>query len=164
LRLKALPLAITVALGVGIPFLAGAGAVLTSRVLHLRQPTVPTLRWLYIQHGVQFALALIAIAIVRRFVTADFGLHAPRDKSYFGAAIAWGAIFGIVATLAGHAPQLVACTLPALGYKLTAANVTGWLFFEGIYVGPTEEIPFRALLVTYLAAAMPRRRALGASR
>jgi len=37
----------------------------------------------------------------------------------------------------------------------------GWLFFEGVYVGPTEEIPFRALLVTYLAATMPGRLRIG---
>ena len=37
----------------------------------------------------------------------------------------------------------------------------GWLFFEGVYVGPTEEVPFRALLVTYLAATMPGRLRLG---
>jgi hypothetical protein len=46
---------------------------------------------------------------------------------------------------------------PQLDYRLSTANVVGWLGFEGIYVGPTEEIPFRALLVTYLAATMPGR-------
>ncbi len=36
-----------------------------------------------------------------------------------------------------------------------------WLFFESVYVGPTEEVPFRALLVTYLAAAMPGKLRVG---
>jgi hypothetical protein len=31
-------------------------------------------------------------------------------------------------------------------------NIWAWLFFEGVYVGLTEEIPFRGLLVTYLTA------------
>ena len=60
-------------------------------------------------------------------------------------------------TLVDYAPQLLARTTPALGYPLTTPQVLGWLFFEGVYVGPTEEIPFRALLVTFLAATMPGR-------
>jgi len=44
---------------------------------------------------------------------------------------------------------------------LSPTNVFGWLFFEGVYVGPTEEIPFRALLVTYLAATMPGKLRIG---
>jgi membrane protease YdiL (CAAX protease family) len=37
----------------------------------------------------------------------------------------------------------------------------GWIFFERIYAGPTEEIPFRALLVTYLATSMPGKLQIG---
>jgi hypothetical protein len=40
------------------------------------------------------------------------------------------------------------------GFPLTPHNIWGWIFFEGVYVGPTEEIPFRALLVTYYAFAL----------
>jgi membrane protease YdiL (CAAX protease family) len=42
-----------------------------------------------------------------------------------------------------------------LGFPMTRTNVVGWLGFEGVYVGPTEEILFRSLLVGYLIAAMP---------
>jgi uncharacterized protein len=52
-------------------------------------------------------------------------------------------------------------TAPAFDYPLTTPHVAGWLIFEGIYVGPTEEIRFRALLVTYLAATMPGRLRVG---
>src|SRR5260221_2783761 len=64
-------------------------------------------------------------------------------------------------TLVDYAPQIIAHTVPKLDYPLDAKNVGGWLFFEGVYVGPTEEIPFRALMVTYLATAMPGRLAIG---
>ena len=92
---------------------------------------------------------------------ADYGLHAPRGKTYIGQAIAWGVFFGVLMTVVDYAPQLIAHTEPMLGYPLTAANMGGWLFFEGVYVGPTEEIPFRSLLVTYLAATMPGKLKLG---
>jgi len=58
-------------------------------------------------------------------------------------------------TVVDYAPNIVAHTRPDLGSAITPGNIRGWLFFEGVYVGPTEEIPFRALMVTYLAATLP---------
>jgi uncharacterized protein len=156
-RRIALPLAATVGLAIGLPYLAAALAILGSRFLQTPSPHGPILPWLYAQHAIQLLLALIAIALLRRRVPADYGLHWPRGKTYLGEAILWGAVFGVLMTLVDYAPQLLAHTTPVLGYPLTTPHVLGWLFFEGVYVGPTEEIPFRALLVTFLAAAMPGR-------
>jgi hypothetical protein len=58
-------------------------------------------------------------------------------------------------TVVDYAPNILAHTAPKLGYPLTTGNVLGWLGFQGIYVGPTEEILYRSLLVTYLATTMP---------
>jgi uncharacterized protein len=163
LRLKIWPLLIVVLLGVGVPYLAAYLAVLSSRIWHTPSPPShgPLLPWLYMQHGLQLLLALLAIAVVRRFVPADYGLHWPRGKTYIGSALLWGALFGVLMTLIDYAPQLIAHSKPDPGFPLTRANVVGWLFFEGVYVGPTEEIPFRALLVTFLAATMPGRLRIG---
>jgi hypothetical protein len=160
-RLKLLPLLIVTALGVGVPYAAAYLAFFSSRLLHTPSPDGPTLPWLYMHHALQFLLALIAIAIVKRFVPADYGLHWPRGKTYIAPAILWGVAFGVIMTLVDYAPQLLTHTKPDPGFPLTSANVAGWLFFEGVYVGPTEEIPFRALLVTYLAATMPGKLRLG---
>jgi uncharacterized protein len=154
-RLKVVPLLVVAALGFGVPYLAAYLAIFASRVLHTPSPHGPTLPWLYMHHALQALIALIAIAIVKRFVPGDYGLHWPRGKTYIRPAILAGALFGIIMTLVDYAPQLIAHTKPDLGYALTPSNAFGWLFFEGVYVGPTEEIPFRALLVTYLAATMP---------
>jgi hypothetical protein len=160
-RLKLVPLVVMTALGFALPYIAAYAAFFSAKYFHTPSPTGPTLPWLYIHHAFQLGVALIAIVIVKRFVPADYGLHAPHGKTYIGAAIAWGVFFGIAMTLVDYAPELIAHTKPMLGYPLTAANVSGWLFFEGVYVGPTEEIPFRALLVTYLAATMPGKLRLG---
>jgi hypothetical protein len=157
LKLKLMPLLVTVGLGVGVPYLGAYLARLASRILGVASPHGPILHWLYLQHGFQCLLALIAIFIVRRFVPADYGLHWPRGKTYIGPAIAWGIFAGVLMTLIDYAPEIWAHRTPHLGYALTTPTVLGWLGFEGIYVGPTEEIPFRALLVTYLAATMPGR-------
>jgi uncharacterized protein len=161
LRLKPLPLLVTVALAFAIPYGAAALAFVSHRLLNTPGPGGPVLPWLYVHHAFQLFLALIAIAIMRRFIKADFGLHTPKGKTYMVPALVLGAAFGVLMTLVDYAPQLMAHSKPMLDYPLTSANVTGWLFFEGIYVGPTEEIPFRSLLVTYLAATMPGRLRLG---
>lgn len=161
LRLKLVPLLVVVALGMGVPYLAAYLAIFSSRVFHTPSPDGPTLPWLYMHHALQLLIALIAIAFLKRWVPADYGLHWPRGKSYIGPAVLWGALFGVLMTLVDYAPQLLTHTRPDPGYPLTSANVAGWLFFEGVYVGPTEEVPFRALLVTYLAATMPGRVRVG---
>jgi len=154
-RPKLVPIAVVFLLGFGLPYVAGYAAFFSSKLFHTPSPAGPTLPWLYAQHAFQLLVALVVIAILKRRVPADYGLHLPHGKTCVGAAILWGAIFGVVMTLVDYAPQLIAHVTPNPGYPLTRANVAGWLFFEGVYVGPTEEIPFRALLVTYLAAAMP---------
>ena len=163
-RLRPVPLAFVTALGFGLPYAAAFAAILSSKWFHTPSPAGPMLPWLYAQHGFQLLIALIAIAITRWRVPADYGLHLPRGKTCLGAAILWGAIFGVLMTLVDYAPQLIAHVKPDPGYPLTRANVAGWFFFEGAYVGPTEEIPFRALLVTYLAATMPGSLRIGSFR
>lgn len=161
-RLKIVPLLVAAALGYGVPYGAGWLAYLCSRFLHTPSPTGPLVQWLYMQHGFQLLLALAVIAVLKyRFVPADYGLHLPRGKTYVWAALFWGIFFGVLMTVVDYAPQLIAHTLPDLGYRPTRANVWGWTLFEGIYVGPTEEIPFRALIVTYLAATMPGKLRIG---
>jgi hypothetical protein len=158
---KLAPLVVTAALAVGVPYLAAYCASFANHSLHFYAPQGPVLAWLYVQHGFQLILALLAIAVLRRFVPADYGLHLPRGKTYYAPAIFWGLFFGVLMTVVDYAPELWSHTVPTVDYKLTRTNVFGWLFFEGVYVGPTEEIPFRALLVTYLAATMPARLRVG---
>jgi hypothetical protein len=61
----------------------------------------------------------------------------------------------------GLRARLIARHPMELGFPITAPNVIGWTFFEGVYVGPTEEILFRSLLVGYLMAVLPGRVRLG---
>ena len=138
-RLKLIPILVTAALGYGVPYLAGFCAFLSSKTFHTPSPHGPTLPWLYMQHGLQLLLALIVIAVLKfRLVPADYGLHWPRGKTYIWPAILWGGFFGVLMTVVDYAPQLMAHTRPNPGFPLTPANIWGWLFFEGAYVGPTE--------------------------
>lgn len=161
-RLRPIPILVTAVLGFAMPYVAAIGAFYSSKIFHTPSPSGPTLPWLYMQHGFQLLVALIIIAVLKfRLLPADYGLHWPRGKTYIWPAILWGTFFGVLMTVVDYAPQLLTHTKPVLGFPLTPANIWGWSLFEGIYVGPTEEIPFRALLVTYLAVTMPGKLHIG---
>jgi len=149
-------------LGLGLPIVAAA----IEQSLHLRFPVLPgmdgpTLPWLYSQHFFQTLLALIAIFAIKRVMPFDAGLRWPPAKTYIWPAVLWGAFFGVLMTVVDYAPDLLARRPMDLGFPITRENIIGWTFFEGVYVGPTEEILFRSLLVGYLLAAMPARLRLG---
>jgi hypothetical protein len=72
-------------------------------------------------------------------------------------AILWGLFFGALLTLLDFAPNIFAHTAPKLGFPLTTGSAIARLGYAGVFAGPTEEILFRSLLVTYLAATMPGR-------
>lgn len=160
-RFKILPILVVAILGFGLPWLAAESVDYARHFSHLVPAIADQRGWLFAQRSVQFVLALIAIGIAKLLVPADYGLHVPEDRSYAGWAVLWGLVFGILMTAIDHAPNLVAHAAPKLGYPLTAANVVGWLGLDGLYVGPTEEVLYRALLVTYLSAAMPGKVRLG---
>ena len=160
-RLKLIPLLVTAALGYGTP-VAGAylahGAI---RLLHLSITPGFNVGWLYLQHSGQLLVALAAIAALKyTVVPADYGLHLPRGKPTSGRRSV-GHLFRCADDGGGLHADIIAHIKPDPGFPLTSANIWGWLTFEGLYVGPTEEIPFRALLVTYLAATMPGKLRVG---
>jgi membrane protease YdiL (CAAX protease family) len=157
-KLRALPIIVTVLLGLGIPILSALLVEVIEHFVHL--PDRPNMPWqnLYYHHTIQLLLSLAAILFLKPFLRGDHGLHMPRGKSYVGAAIAWGVFFGLLMTVVDYAPQILSHKPPAdQPYPLTPLNIAGWLSFEGIFVGPSEEVLFRGLLVTYLMTAIPGR-------
>ena len=157
----ALAIVFVVVLGLGLPYVGAYAAQMLSRILPLPSMRGPTLPWLYSQHLFQTLAALIAIVLIKRVMPFDAGLRWPRAKTYLWPAIAWGVFFGVLMTVVDYAPDLIAHRPMDLGFPITTPNVVGWTFFEGIYVGPTEEILFRSLLVGYLMAAMPAQLRVG---
>lgn len=162
LRFRILPVAFVIVLGLGLPYL---GAIIAATLSHFwpvfPSPRGPALAWLYSNHLFQTLLALIAIFAIKRVFAFDAGLRWPPGKTYIGPAILWGALFGVLMTVVDYGPDLIARHPMDLGFPITRDNVIGWTFFEGVYVGPTEEILFRSLLVGYLIAAMPGKLRLG---
>lgn len=73
-RLKLLPILVTAALAVAVPYGGAYVAILCHRLLGTPSPRGALLPWLYMQHGFQLALALLVIAVLKRWLApADYG-------------------------------------------------------------------------------------------
>jgi hypothetical protein len=154
---KPAPLALAVVLAFGLPFLADHLALAVEGGWSSAVPKEDgrLLGFLYLQHGFQAALAVAAIFALARLTKADFGLRWP-DSSR-SVAVAAGVSFAVFAvfTCVAYLPNILAHAAPPAPHPLGARSLAGWSLFEGVYVGPTEEILFRSLLVGYLAAEFP---------
>jgi membrane protease YdiL (CAAX protease family) len=155
-RLRALPIAQTFFVGLGLLAISGLTLQLIEHFLHpVERPEMPWISYYY-GHIIQLAYALGTIYLLRRTYPGSYGLQWPEGKSYVGWAILWGVGFGLLMTLVDYWPQIFTQTAPKDNpYPLTAFNIAGWLSFEGIFVGPSEEVLFRGLLVTFLTQRMP---------
>jgi uncharacterized protein len=161
-RFKFLPVLAVVALALGLPWLAYEMVDFARHYSHEYVPAMADkLPFSYATHGVLLIVTLIVIAVMKLPVRADYGLHPPRGKSYLGWALISGVVLG--AAIAGlHYAALLgtpfgnqqAARLDAVG-TLGAADIGRRLLDQGVFVSLSEEVLFRALLVTFLIATMP---------
>lgn len=160
-RLKFLPILYTLLLGLLVLFLAANSTALVEKIFKL--PKYADMPWVEIYYGhiAQLFWALVAIAILKWVSPGNYGLRWPKGKTYIRAAIMWCLIFAVIMSLSDIIPFVLHHRPPQGHYQLTPINVAGWLSFEGIFVGPSEEILFRGLLITFLVQRMPGTVSLG---
>jgi hypothetical protein len=146
LQLHLWPILATI--GLGLLVVMPSGYVFLLLTQHVsRAETV----WLGMaNHAVMLLIAVALIAWFSRGNFSEFGLEWPKHRNYVRSALLWGAAFGLLMTVADYFPQLLRHTPPPDNLALTPRSIVAWLFYEGILVGPTEEIPFRGLLQTFL--------------
>jgi uncharacterized protein len=118
--------------------------VLTNRM------SMPSSMALIVNHAVMLVIALPLIAWFSKGHLSDYGLQWPKSKHYVSSALAWGAFFGVLMTAVDYLPQILKHLPPPDNLSLAPASIGAWIFFEAVFVGPTEEIPFRGLLQTFL--------------
>jgi uncharacterized protein len=155
--LKPLPILIAILLGFGVAVLSSF--TITFAEHFFRLPERPDMRWIdysYVEIT-QLFYALLAINWIKRYYPGDYGLRWPQGNSYVASAILWGFLFGVVRTLADFLPQIIAHMPPSQPYGLGSFNIAGWLSYQGVVEGSSEEILLRGLLVTYLTTTMPGR-------
>jgi hypothetical protein len=151
---RPVPILVAVLLTFGLPYIAQEVVDSSRHYSHLVPGFADRLGWLTAHHTVLLVLALVSIGIAKLIVPADYGLDLQDERSYVAVAFLYGIIFGVLLTLVDAGPSLLAHVAPKIDPAMTS-NVPGWLAYNGLYVGLAEEVPFRALVVTYLAATMP---------
>ena len=150
LRLGVWPILATIGLGLAVVLPSGYVTVLFMKGKSMRQAMAMPWLALLVNHAVMLGIALALIAWLSRGKLSDYGLQWPTRKSYAMSALAWGTFFGFFMTVVDYFPQILKHLPPPENLSLAPASIGAWLFFEAIYVGPTEEIPFRGLLQTFL--------------
>ncbi|HTW35256.1 MAG TPA: CPBP family intramembrane glutamic endopeptidase [Rhizomicrobium sp.] len=155
--LKPLPILIALLLFVGISVVSAVTIYIAEHFMRLiERPEMPWIFDGYVELA-QLAFAYLAIRWLRRTHPGDYGLRLPDGDSYVPVAILWAVFFGVLMTLVDYWPQLIAHKPPEQPYPLTSFNITGWLSFQGVIAGPSDEVLLRGLIMTYLMMAMPGR-------
>jgi uncharacterized protein len=119
-------------------------------VVLTKRMSMPSSMALIVNHAVMLVIALPLIAWFSKGHLSDYGLQWPKSKHYVPSALAWGAFFGVLMTAVDYFPQILKHLPPPDNLSLAPASIGAWIFFEAVFVGPTEEIPFRGLLQTFL--------------
>jgi uncharacterized protein len=151
LRLRFWPILATI--GLGMLVLVPSGFVfvlLTNWRIQVDMSSTETALSLMAHHAVQLLIALALIAWLSRGNFSEYGLAWPKHRHYVPSAVLWGAALALLMNFVDYFPQILRHMPPPAKLALTPRSVGAWLFFESIFVGPTEEIPFRGLLQTFL--------------
>jgi membrane protease YdiL (CAAX protease family) len=147
LYLRLWPILATI--GLGLLVILPSGYVFVLLTKHTSSMATPWLAMLA-NHAVMMVIAIALIAWFSRGNFSEYGLEWPKHRHYVPSALLWGAAFGLMMTVVDYFPQMLRHIPPPDNLALTPQSIGTWLFFQGIYVGPTEEIPFRGLLQTFL--------------
>lgn len=150
LRVGLWPVLATIGLALAVILPGGYVTALIAKGMGMQRAMAMPWLALFASHAVMLVIAVALIAWLSKGKLSDYGLQWPKRKSYALAALAWGAFFGVLMTVVDYFPQILKHLPPPENLSFTPISVGAWLFFQWVFVGPTEEIPFRGLLQTFL--------------
>ncbi|MCH8941170.1 MAG: CPBP family intramembrane metalloprotease [Bacteroidetes bacterium] len=112
--------------------------------------TIKSYRWinLYINHFFHMVFAIVIMLLLGGGLKS-YGITLKSKNLYILPAIFVGMLFGVVMLLVDHFPTILSGS-KITGYDLNTPNVIGWLSFEWVFAGLSEEIVARGLMMTYL--------------
>jgi hypothetical protein len=149
-HLPLLPILATIGLGLLVVVPGGYVFILLTKKMGMQSSMATPWLAMLANHAVMLVIALALMAWLSQGNFRAYGLQWPKHRDYVMSALVWGAAFGLLMTFVDYFPQILSHTPPPENLALTPTGIGTWLLFEGIYVGPTEEIPFRGLLQTFL--------------
>ncbi len=151
------PIGLAVLLGLGLPLVARTLTDLVSSVVRLPGALDHLWAATFYQNAALLVLSLVVLRFFRRGLHSDFGLRLPEGVSYARAALGWGLLFAMLLAGIEWSSMAAMHQFPQEQYPLNRTNVSGWLAFAGLFSGPSQEVLYRGLLVTYLMARLPGR-------
>lgn len=104
---------------------------------------------LYEHHIWQLVFSLVLVRIFSGGRYSEWGLNF-RNSGLSLRIFAWFVPICLAILFLVNLPSILQHSSPKLDYPLTFANMSGWLSFEALLPGPSEELLFRGLIHTYL--------------
>ena len=155
---RTVAVALAILLAYGVPLLARHLTLLEFGGWNGSVPTedASLLDYRFIQHGMFAALSLLAILVLKRIAADyDFGLRWPNSLASLWRATGVALMVFAVFTVVNYLPNLIEGTAPLPPHPAIPFSLVGWFVFQGLWVGPTEEILFRGLVMGVLAFGLP---------
>ncbi len=148
LKSKVAPIGLVLVLIIAIAIVSELFAHFATK--SLAEDTLATYPWIYLYcHHFMQMVAAIVIMLFLGGGLRKYGLNISSGNLYLKPAVLIGVLFGVIMTLVDHGPAVVTGQ-EITGYVLDRTNVVGWLSFEWLFAGTSEEIFVRGLLMTYL--------------
>lgn len=108
--------------------------------------------WLYVHHLAQAAIFIVAILAIKQFQDVDFGFSWGKEKVGRRYVFLFSLFF--CAYLVGSVPLYFANSLQLFAHPMTPRNIIGYLSFQLLHSGPSEELIFRAFAMTLLGRVL----------
>ncbi len=103
----------------------------------------------HIHHFGQMILALVFITIILRGRFYDYGFNLKNWRLSLKYILGFFLIYGGI-TVLNYLPNFLEGKPHSFGFSHTTFNILGWISFQAIMSGTSEEIFFRSLLQTFL--------------
>lgn len=112
--------------------------------------------WLFVHHLAQAAIFLVIIMVIRRFRPLDFGLSWGNEAIGKAYVLRFTWIFSLY-MVASYILILMTKSFQPFPYPLIPRNIVGYLGFQLLGSGPSEELIFRAFAITMLGLVLKGR-------
>lgn len=137
----------------GVPKLAGAIAnAFDYRVI---DPD-GSFAWLFVHHIAQAGIFIIAIMGIIRFKNLDFGLGLGNVKAGKRCVLLFSLFFSLYLVVT-FGIAILTESLPLFSYPMVPRNIIGYLSFQLLMSGPSEELIFRAFAITMIGLVVKGR-------
>jgi len=112
--------------------------------------------WIFVHHLVQTAIFLVIILAIRSLSPVDFGLRWGNRKAGKNYVLRFILIFSL-GMVGSFILTLLMKSFQPFPHPLTTRNVVGYLGFQLLLSGPSEELIFRAFAITMLGLVLQGR-------